>query len=162
MYAVFVGLVWFFLGFPQGTPPTAVAPVEAKLGSALKWEYQVLAKEQVCALGKKDLGVGLNQLGSQGWELAAVDGAYIFKRRKESNDLQTEEFKRAIPLIESDISLLKQRVGWAERMQRKGYLTQRQVGDEQLRLKEAELALETARRHLDSLPPPTPAPARRN
>jgi hypothetical protein len=39
-------------------------------------------------------------------------------------------------------------------------LSQRQVESERLRLKEAELALETARGHLDSLPPPTPAPSR--
>jgi hypothetical protein len=158
MNALPFGLVCFALGLAQSPGQTATTPAESKLDWASKWEYQVLTKEQVIASGKKDLAAGLNHLGSEGWELAAVDGAYIFKRPKDPGRPQTEQLKRAIPLIEADITLLKDRVGWAERMLRKGYLSQRQVENERLRLKDAELALESARAHIDSLPPPTPAP----
>jgi hypothetical protein len=40
-----------------------------------KWEYQVLTKEQVAGLGKKDLAAGLNKLGDESWELVAVEAA---------------------------------------------------------------------------------------
>ncbi len=46
-----------------------------------RWEYQVLPKDRVIELGQKDLAAGLNALGAQGWELAAVDNVYIFRRR---------------------------------------------------------------------------------
>jgi hypothetical protein len=155
MFAIPWGFACFALGFAAGPAQISPSSVEARPDSVAKWEYQVLAKEQVIALGKKDLAAGLNQLGSEGWELAAIDGGYIFKRSKEPGRKQMEHLKRVIPMIEADIATLKDRVGWAERMLRKGYLTERQVEAERLRLKEAELALETARGQLDSLPPPT-------
>jgi hypothetical protein len=157
MNAIPWGLVFFALGFAGRPVQTAAASVEVRPDSIAKWEYQVLTKEQVIGLGKKDLAAGLNQLGGAGWELAGIDGAYIFKRPKDSGRQQTEQIKRAIPLIEADIVLLKDRVGWAERMLRKGYLSQRQVESERLRLKGAELALERARSQLDQLPLPTPS-----
>lgn len=62
-----------------------VANQAAKTGSASaapsRWDYQVLTKERVLELGNKDLAAGLNALGAQGWELAAVDTVYIFRRR---------------------------------------------------------------------------------
>src|ERR1700693_3625381 len=127
MNAISLGLACVFISFPQNPVQSAAPPVESRPDSAAKWEYQVLSKEQVIGPAKKDLAAGLNRLGSEGWELAAIDGAYIFKRPKEPGRQLTEHLKRAIPLIEADISLLKDRVGWAERMLRKGYLSQRQV-----------------------------------
>jgi hypothetical protein len=68
----------YIAGNPIATqaPKTGGAPPAAP-----PWEYQVLPKERVLELGKKDLAAGLNALGAKGWELAAVDNGYIFRRR---------------------------------------------------------------------------------
>jgi hypothetical protein len=133
-------------------PGTAVS-AEAMPDGIRKWEYRVLTKDQVLDLGKKNLEAGLNKLGEEGWELAAVDGAYIFKRSREPNRRRVEEIKQQIAMLESDLELLKDRAAWAERMARKGFFTDRQAEVERLRLKRAELALDRARKELQSLSP---------
>jgi hypothetical protein len=140
----------------------AQAPFPAAVSAIPKWEYQILSKDELTAHGKSDLAAGLNRLGGDGWELAGIDGAYIFKRQKESGRPDGELIKRAIPRIEADIAMWKERVGWAERMLRKGYVSQQRVDDERFQLKQAESALERARAAIDSLPSPsaTQAPAR--
>jgi Bacterial type II/III secretion system short domain len=55
--------------------PAAAGDDTARAKSALstRWEYQVLTKEQVADLGKKNLAAGLNKLGDESWELVAVE-----------------------------------------------------------------------------------------
>ena len=120
-----------------------------------RWEYEVLTKDKVIALGGKDLAAGLNLLGGQGWELAGIDGSYIFKRRKEPAGKRGQDVKELIPLIEADVAQLKERVSWSERMLRKGYMSQGKVEAERLRLTSAEYSLQKVRGQVERLPPPT-------
>src|SRR5262249_34965896 len=66
---------------------------KSAIAAPARWEYQVMTKEQVIGVGKKDLAAGLNKLGEDGWELVAVepsqttdrdrkDTEYYFKRLK--------------------------------------------------------------------------------
>jgi hypothetical protein len=125
-----------------------------------RWEYRVMSKDQVLELGKKDLAAGLNQLNHDGWELAAVDGAYIFKRRRVLNQSAIEQLKLRLSLFETEIEMRKERLGWSERMARKGFLSDSKVQAEKLLLKDAEAAADQARRELDALnlPPPQKLP----
>jgi hypothetical protein len=116
------------------------------------WEYRVVTKDQLLELGKKDLAAGLNKLGEQGWELVVVDSAYVFKRIKDQARRYAAEVRRRIAVIESEIEAWRERVAWAERMERKGYMTERQVGAERMQLREAEIALAAARDELKALP----------
>src|SRR5438128_2347809 len=68
---------------------------------APKWEYRILTKEQIIELGKKDLAAGLNQLGDQGWELAAVETAFIFKRSRPRNPCRPRKGVSAVFAITS-------------------------------------------------------------
>jgi hypothetical protein len=153
MKTTLVGFVLLTLGLASGPLAITAQSPEVKIDTNRKWEYRVLTKEQVLDLGKKDLATGLNQLGEDGWELAAVDGAYIFKRPKDLNRRSLEDVKSLVALIESDVEVLKERVAWAERMAKKAYLSTSQVEAERVRLKRAELALERARKELKSFPP---------
>jgi hypothetical protein len=143
------------LGQLQGT----AAADDGKLNVMTRWEYRVVTKDELIDLGKKDLTTGLNKLGDEGWELVAVDGSYVFKRPKDQIRRQAVEIQHRISLIESDVELLKERVAWAERMGRKGYMTERQVNAERIQLKEAENALEEAREQLKALPAEQKKPA---
>jgi hypothetical protein len=125
---------------------------ETKSEIAPAWEYRVLTKEQVIDRGKKDLGAGLNQLGSEGWELAAIDAVYIFKRARGRNPRETEELKSIVAVLESDVEFLQDRVTWGERMVRKGYRTEQQLRYDRGALMRTEAALERARRELLTLP----------
>jgi hypothetical protein len=129
-----------------GQPPASAEP-------STTWEYRVLKKEQVIDLGKKDLAAGLNLLGGQGWELAAVDKEYIFKRARNINWNRIQDLKDRIALIESDVDLGKDRVGWAKRMVRKGFLSENQLLAEREWLHRAELALDSAQHELRALQP---------
>jgi hypothetical protein len=132
---------------------------EPKPDAAPLWEYRVLTRDEVIDQAKKDLAAGLNKLGAEGWELAAVDTVYIFKRPRE-RARTAAEIKNQITLLLADFELMQDRVAWAERMVRKGYLTDQQLRGEQTALKRAELALERARQELKALPavpkPPLP------
>jgi hypothetical protein len=118
-----------------------------------KWEYQILTKEQIIELGKKDLTAGLNRLGEQGWELAAVEMAFIFKRAKPQTGARIEDVKRQIALIEIDLQKGKDRVTWAERMLKKGFMSEAQVNGERMELKKTEITLDSLQRELQSLSP---------
>jgi hypothetical protein len=114
-----------------------------------QWEYQVLTKAQILDLGKKDLAAGLNKLGDEGWELAAFDNAYIFKRPKMQR--QAEVLKLRLKLAEFDVEQQKERVQWAERMVKKGFLAANQLKEEIRLLKELEIVLEEAETDVKSL-----------
>jgi hypothetical protein len=165
MTAAFTELLLVTLCLCQAELP---APTEI----ASTWEYRVLKKDEVVGLGKNDLAAGLNALGNQGWELAAVDTAYIFKRLRNPvppnlflrnlNRNHIQDLKDQITILQSDVDRWKDRVGWSERMLSKGFLSHNQVLDEQEWLRRAELALERAQRELKALQPETggkPAPA---
>jgi hypothetical protein len=118
------------------------------------WEYRVLKKDQVLKRGKKDLAAGLNKLGEDGWELAAVDTVYIFKRLRVRAQQRAEMIKRRIAFLASEVEMLRDRVAWSERMSRKGLMSDQQVRTEQMALKRATLALERARQDLKELAAP--------
>jgi hypothetical protein len=137
---------------------------EPKPDAGPTWEYRVLTRDEVIDQGgKKDLAAGLNKLGAEGWELAAVDTVYIFKRSRDRSARTAAALRNQIPLLISDLELMQDRVSWAERMVRKGYMTDQQLQAERAALKMAELALERARQELKALTgepkgPPEKAP----
>src|SRR5882672_9356051 len=95
-----MGFVLLALGVVGGCPVT-VCSAEPKPEVAVKWEYRIVTKEQLLDLGNKDLVAGLNKLGDEGWELTAVEPAYIFKRPKPTPK-QLEDVKRQVLLAQSD------------------------------------------------------------
>jgi hypothetical protein len=146
------------VGAAGTAPVTAFA--QGRLEAVARWEYRVLTKEDILVLGKKDLAAGLNQLGEDGWELVAAE-PYIFKRPKDQLRKQAAEIKRRIAIIEADVEQLSDRAAWAERMGKKGYLSEQRVEAEKRQLKLAETALENARNDLKAIPaelkePPEP------
>jgi hypothetical protein len=119
-------------------------------GSApTRWEYRVLTKDQVLDLANKDLTVGLNKLGNDGWDLAAVDGVYIFKRAK-TGPRNVEEIKQRVALAEDEVQQRKERVAWMERMAKKGFLTNHAVEENRAKLNAAEVILDLTRRELEA------------
>jgi hypothetical protein len=126
---------------------------EEVTGPLLKWEYRVLTKDQVLDLGNKDLRAGLNRLGDEGWELAVTEPSYIFKRPRIQIGQRAEEIKRRVALAENDVEMWKARVAWAERMVKKGYMTDTQLQGETAVLNSAQIVLERARKELQALPP---------
>ena len=78
----------------MGSGSCRVLAAEPKAEAVLRWEYRVFTKQQILDLGNKDLAAGLNKLGDEGWELAGIDGQYIFKRFKGPSGVQTEELRR--------------------------------------------------------------------
>jgi hypothetical protein len=121
-----------------------------------RWEYRVLTKEQVIELGKKDLAAGLNRLGDDGWELAAFDGQYIFKRLQGPDPNYLEQLKNQIAAAEADVDNWNERLAWSERMAKKGYLAANQVQADRARLQRAEMALDLLRRTMQNLLPKGP------
>jgi hypothetical protein len=141
---VFVLLAIAASGIWQGTPLAA----EEKTDAIPRWEYRVLTKAQVIDVARKDLAAGLNKLGDEGWELVAVKEVYIFKRPSISQ--QVEKIRSRIALVESKVEMLKDRVAWSERMAKKGFLTSEQVKASREQLRQAEMALDGARKDLKS------------
>jgi hypothetical protein len=148
-----LGFVLLAVGFAGGYFQSIASAADERLVSTPRWEYRVLTKEQVLERGKKDLAAGLNALGEEGWELAAVDGVYVFKRSKDANKNQREDVKSLISLIEADVESLRDRAAWAERMFKKGFYSNQQLQAEKLQLQKAEMALDKARRELKALQP---------
>ena len=146
-----LGLLLLALG--AATTGVNLLSAQEPSGALLKWEYRVLTKDQVLDLGKKDLLAGLNKLGDEGWELVAAEPSYIFKRPRFLAAQHAEEVKRRILLAENDVEMWKARVSWAERMVKKGYLTETQLQGETALLNAAQIALERARKELQALPP---------
>src|SRR5262245_52558623 len=151
-------LVFLTLGVGCCLFPLSAWAAEGKPEGAPRWEYRVLTKEQVSELGKNDLAAGLNKLGDDGWEVAVVDAAYIFKRPKDQAAKQPEDLKAQVAQAELDVEMSKDRVAWSERMARKGFLSERQVEAERGLLRKAEMALEKAQRELKKLPPDPKGP----
>jgi hypothetical protein len=159
MKAVPTAFVLLAVGVAGAAPHVAVLSAEGRSDAVARWEYRVLTKEQVMDLGKKDLAAGLNALGDDGWELVVAEPAFIFKRPKDQARRQAGEVKRRIALIEADVEQLRERAAWAERMARKGFLTEQQVDAERSRLRAAEGALDAAREELKALPADPKGPA---
>jgi hypothetical protein len=165
MTAALTGLLLLALGLAEAElpPPTEITST---------WEYRVLKKDELLDLGKKDLAAGLNVLSNQGWELAAIDTVYIFKRPKNAtprnlvlrnlNRNRIQDLKDQVSLLQSEVDRWKDRVGWSERMLRKGFLSRNELLNEQDWLRRAEVALEHAQRELKTLEPEsgTKPPAR--
>jgi hypothetical protein len=118
--------------------------------STPQWEYRVLTRAQLLDLGKQDLAAGLNKLGDEGWELAAFDSAYIFKRPKVQK--YAEVSKLRLKLAEADVEQQRERVQWAKRMVKKGFLPANQLKDEERLLREFEIVLEEAVQDVKSMP----------
>ena len=146
------------IGLAAGELQQGAVAAQAPPGAARAWEYRVLTKEQVKELGMQDLSAGLNQLGDEGWELAAVDGGYIFKRPKRQKTL--EEKKQQVAVAEADLDAQKDRVAWSARMVKKGLISETQLQAERARLDHAQMTLERAIRELKAklLPEPKKAP----
>jgi hypothetical protein len=136
----------------------ASATAQTKIDLLTRWEYRVQTREQILKLGDQDLAAGLNKIGAEGWELAAIDKEYIFKRRVISK-AKVEELQRRIADAESDLEQWKDRAAWSERMYKKGFLSAEQAAADRTRLRAAEAALELARRDFDALPPDLKKPA---
>jgi hypothetical protein len=153
MKAMLLGFVLLTLGVANGPWQVTALLAQDKPAAVLRWEYHVLTKQQVIDLGKKDLAAGLNQLGNDGWELAAVDAVYIFKRPREQHRKQVADLQGQIALAEADLETWKDRVAWSERMAKKGYMSEQQVNAERLQLRRAEMALDKARTELKRLLP---------
>jgi hypothetical protein len=151
MKAVRLGFVLLALGVATSTWQVTALFAQDKPAGVPRWEYRVLTKQQVLDLGKKDLAAGLNQLGSEGWELAVVDVDYIFKRPRENIGQRVADLKGRLALAEADLATWKDRVAWSERMARKGYLSEQQLNADRVRLRRAELAVDQARRELESI-----------
>src|SRR5258708_7718369 len=105
--ALAFGFVLLILGV------TDARGAQDKPAAAPQWEYRILTKQQVLDLGKSDLATGLNQLGSDGWELAAVDGGYIFKRPRSHPRAQLAQLQAQLAQAEADLDSWKERVAWA-------------------------------------------------
>jgi hypothetical protein len=135
-----------------------VSLAQAPPDTAPRWEYKVLSKDEVIEMGKKDLAAGLNQLGGEGWELAAVDGAYIFKRPQARGKAADAG---QIALLEADVEYLKDHLAWAERMVKRGFMAANSLKAERESLRRAELLLDAARRQVEGVPAPkASAPAK--
>jgi hypothetical protein len=139
------------IGFARATLLASEGLDEKRPDAVPSWEYRILTKEQIIELGKKDLTEGLNKLGEQGWELAAVETAFIFKRAKPQNGERIEDVKRQIALFEVDQQKWQDRVAWSERMLKKGFLSEAQVNGERMELRKIEITLDSLRRELQSL-----------
>jgi hypothetical protein len=150
------------IGVAGSVLQVAAPAAEHEPQAMLRWQYKVLTKEQLLELGNKDLAAGLNKLGDQGWELVGFKDGYIFKRSKggfisppakEQVARQRDEIKSYMALRQSEVDLWKDRVAWAKRMVKKGFLAPSSIQAEELWLKRAELALDQVRRDLQALPP---------
>jgi hypothetical protein len=56
-----------------GTPPGPRSTPAIVPGAGVKWDYSVKTKDELAKLGGGELGVGLNTLGEEGWELVSVE-----------------------------------------------------------------------------------------
>jgi hypothetical protein len=122
---------------------------QAKAGAFTRWEYRILTKDQVLDLGNKDLTAGLDKLGDDGWELAAVDSAYIFKRPK-SPTQNAQEIKQRFAIAEAEVEQWKEHLAWSMRMAKKGFIAEQKVDADRAKLQAAEVVLESARRELEA------------
>jgi hypothetical protein len=148
--AIPMAFVFLAIAVAAGASGVGALSAQAASEAVTQWEYRVLTREQVIDLGKKDLAAGLNRLGDEGWELAAVEPAFIFKRPKRQRKL--EEIKRQVSAAASDLEVQKDRVAWSERMAKKGNLSAKQLQGERQRLKDAEAAFDKVKGELKAFP----------
>jgi hypothetical protein len=137
-----------FLLLALGGSQASAGTGQTKSDPVTRWEYRVLNKQQLLELGNNDFAAGLNKVGDDGWELAVVDGAYIFKRPRSP----AAELKRRLTEAQVDVEQCRDRAAWAERMAKKGLLSNQQAEADKAKLRTAELVLEQARRDLELLP----------
>jgi hypothetical protein len=142
--------VLFAVAFASAALPVIALSAEGTSNAVTRWEYRVLTKDQVLDLGKKDLAAGLNTLGEEGWELVAVEPAYIFKRPRQQKKL--EDLQRQVSVAESDLAAWRDRAAWSERMARKGLLSEKQAQADQQKLQDAQRAFDRAKQDLKALP----------
>jgi hypothetical protein len=148
MKALSTELALLAIAIVGSTLPAPLVSAQGKAGAS-KWEYRILTKGEVLELGNKDLTAGLNKLGDEGWELAAVDSAYLFKRPKGPSRQQVEAaLKERVALAEAEVEQLKERVAWVTRMARKGFVAEQQLEADKAALQVAEVILDRARREL--------------
>src|SRR5262249_9226058 len=131
---------------------------------ATKWEYRILTKEQVADLGKGDVAVGLNRLGEQGWELAAIEpavapvkdpSAQFYLKRPTGWDYRQPSRPGLEPRVEAaraNLDAWKERAAWSKRMAKKGLMSEAQADADRERLQHAARSLEQAERELKALP----------
>jgi hypothetical protein len=163
------GFALFAIGAAAASSPADAFGQEARSASPTKWEYRILTREQVAELGKNDVKAGLNILGEEGWQLAAVEAAFIpekdskasaksaqfyLMRPKEPIGAQREEAQKRIAMAKADLAQWEDRVAWCVRMAKKGYLTEAQVQADTARLMQAKAALDKAERELNQEPVP--------
>jgi hypothetical protein len=149
--AIAKGLALFAIAVVGSGLPVHDVDAAGAPGVPRRWEYRVLTRQEVVDLGKKDLAAGLNKLGGEGWELVAIDAQYIFKRPNFLNSNDVETLKQQLTLAETDIEMRKERLAWSERMARKGFMSENNVQAQKMRLREAEIARDWAKRELDAL-----------
>jgi hypothetical protein len=82
-----------------------------------------------------------------------IDAEIVLERAKVRQQAGRDDATRAFEHAASELEMWKDRVAWSERMTKKGYLTERQLQTERAALKQAEAALEKARRELDGVLP---------
>jgi RND family efflux transporter MFP subunit len=70
-----------------------------------------------------------------------------------------DELKAQVGQLASDVEMLKERAAWAERMAKKGYMSESELQADRARLRKAETDLDRARRQLKALTPDPKEPA---
>jgi hypothetical protein len=149
----------FAAGFLAAMLHVDCASAQGNAGAPPRWEYRVVTKQQLLDLGDKDLAAGLNQLGAVGWELVAVDSAYIFKRGRDRVSQYLAAVRQRLAVAESDAKSRQDRSAWSERMFRKGLLSENQAKADRAAQTAAELLVERTRQELDALLVPAPKQA---
>jgi hypothetical protein len=160
-------------GFALFAIAAATAADDGKTGGVWRWEYRIVTRSELAALGDKNIAAGLNKLGEEGWELVAIepgftappgaggstDSQYCFKRPKDLPFFQRASAARRVATAEAEVEMWRERAAYSERMYKKGFLTENQAQFDRLRLRQAELTLDAAKRELEALPPErTPPP----
>jgi hypothetical protein len=162
-----IGFILLGAGVLGGPVQVAVLGAEARPSGLPKWEYHVLAKDEVLKLGQKDLTAGLNKLGDAGWELVAVEsdaqeaafGAaqksarFYFKRPANLIEKQAEALKERIRRAEFTVTSWMEEAVRAERLLTRGFISKKELQAVKDQLKEAETALDEARTELKNLAP---------
>ena len=138
---------------------------DEKVGALWKWEYRIASKDELAELGNRNVAAGLNKLGEEGWELVAVESGaaavpvqFYLKRLKDLPLAQREAATRRVAAAEAEVELWRERAAYSERMVKKGFLAENQARADLAQLRHAEVLLSSARRELEALTPPKPAP----
>lgn len=82
-----------------------------------------------------------------------LEAEIALERAKSPKQAPPGDVKKRAAQAGSDVAMWLERVAWAERMARKGYLTERQVRADKAKLKKAQAERDEAERELKRLPP---------